>query len=199
VIYRKDILDILALFGIRVDASDVDALRVPPDNYEPIVRLRNNLLEKIDEIDTTQTNNLVPHTDDWGIIPLSALKESTETQFSFAYIGSEDLTMYPILLPGSLVQIDESKTQIANGPWRNEYERPIYFVKTREGYTCSWCSLSRDQIVLQPHPLSSVQVRVLKFPEAAEIIGQVVGIAIDLRRSDPSSWPKRLNRPELIQ
>ena len=27
--------------------------------------------------------------------------------------------------------------KIESGMWRSEYERPIYFVETREGYTCS--------------------------------------------------------------
>jgi hypothetical protein len=31
---------------------------------------------------------------------------------------------------------------------------------------------------LQPHPLSPAQVRILKHPQEAEVIGQVVGVAM---------------------
>ena len=66
------------------------------------------------------------------------------------------------------------------GIWRSEYERPIYFVETREGFTCCWCSLKGDHMILQPHPLSPVAVRVLRHPQEAEVLGQVVGIALKL-------------------
>jgi hypothetical protein len=40
--------------------------------------------------------------------------------------------------------------------------------------------MHRDDLILQPHPLSPVQVRILRHPQEAEIIGQVVGIAMKL-------------------
>ena len=88
--------------------------------------------------------------------------------------------MYPILPPGSFVQVDESKSRVEEGSWRSEYERPIYFVETRDGYTCCWCSMRREDIILQPHPLSPVPVRVLRHPQDAEVLGQVVGVAMKL-------------------
>jgi hypothetical protein len=36
--------------------------------------------------------------------------------------------MYPLLMPGSFLQVDDTKTQILKEGWRSEYERPIYFV-----------------------------------------------------------------------
>jgi hypothetical protein len=88
--------------------------------------------------------------------------------------------MYPILPPGTFVQVDESRNQVIEGGWRSEYQRPIYFVETREGYICSWCSVQQDGLILQSHPLSPVPVRVLKHPHEAEVIGQVVGVAMRL-------------------
>jgi hypothetical protein len=38
----------------------------------------------------------------------------------------------------------------------------------------------KDDLILQPHPLSPVQVRILRHPQEAEIIGQVVGVAMKL-------------------
>src|ERR1700685_4503736 len=84
--------------------------------------------------------------------------------YTYGYIGSEDFTMYPLLPPGTFLQVDESKDKIAQGMWRSEYERPIYFVETREGYTCCWCTLKGENIVLQPHSLSPVPVRILRHP-----------------------------------
>jgi len=42
--------------------------------------------------------------------------------------------MYPIVQPGALVLIDESRRKIVNSGWTNEHERPIYFFELRGGY-----------------------------------------------------------------
>ena len=96
----------------------------------------------------------------------------------------------------------KARSQVVQGMWRSELERPIYFVETREGYTCCWCSLKGDHIVLQPHPLSPVPVRVLRHPQEAEVIGQVVGIALKLGEwrpveSLPESKPESKERATL--
>ena len=116
----------------------------------------------------------------WGPVPMQFLQELAKKRYTYAYIGMQDLTMYPLLLPGSFVQVDEERSRVEEGPWRSEWERPIYFVETREGHVCCWCSLRRGEIVLQSHPLSPVAARILKHPQEAEVIGQVVGVAMRL-------------------
>ena len=106
--------------------------------------------------------------------------------------------MYPILPPCSFIQLDESKDKVLEGGWRSEYERPIYFIETRDGHTCCWCTLSRDGVILQPHPLSPVAPRILGHHEA-EVLGQVVGVAMRLGewRSVPDSAPAPKERAAL--
>jgi hypothetical protein len=53
-------------------------------------------------------------------------------------------------------------------------------VDTRRSYTCSWCQLEDGHLILQSHPLSSACPRVLRYPSEAEVIGQVVGLAMRL-------------------
>jgi hypothetical protein len=134
------------------------------------------------------------------------VKETTDTadvparhsrRYSYGYIGTEDFTMYPLLWPGTLVQIDEEKTRVQQGPWRAEYERPIYFVETREGFVCCWCVLRKGEIMLQSHPLSPVPLRVMKHPQEAEVIGQVVGISMWLPAE--SAFLKDLDVPNTAQ
>ena len=83
-------------------------------------------------------------------------RNSRPRDFTYGYVGTQDFTMYPILPPGSFIQVDESRNRVLEGSWRSEYERPIYFVETRDGHTCCWCSMRREEIILQPHPLSPV-------------------------------------------
>jgi transcriptional regulator with XRE-family HTH domain len=90
------------------------------------------------------------------------------------YIGLADMTMYPLIRPGSLVQIDTSQNKPRAGSWHNEFERPIFFIELRDGFACGWCELQNKQLSIIPHPLSSVSIRRFMYPREAEIVGRVV-------------------------
>jgi hypothetical protein len=88
--------------------------------------------------------------------------------------------MHPLVSPGSLVLIDETKRKIANSGWTNEFERPIYFFERREGYTVGWATLNDNVLIVQPHPSSESLPEVFEFPTEIDVVGQVVGIAMRL-------------------
>jgi hypothetical protein len=148
--------------------------------------------------DPRKTMNFGRMVEQWGTVPLIYLEQFSKVEFTYGYVGSEDLTMYPILPPGSFIQVDESLNKVLDGGWRSEYERPIYFVETRDGHVCCWCTLGRDEIILQSHPLSPVPPRVLRHSHA-EIVGQIVGVAMRLGewRSVPDSAPALKERAVL--
>ena len=87
--------------------------------------------------------------------------------------------MYPILHPGALIQIDESKRRIVNAGWSTEFERPIYFLEHREGFVCSWCWHEQGKVTLVPHPSSDQTLRVFESNQI-DVIGQVCGVAMQL-------------------
>jgi transcriptional regulator with XRE-family HTH domain len=182
-IYRKPLGELLQLYGIELDgtSADWDASR-PASSHLVTLESGRDLCRmpvKMDPgFDLRETSDLGRMVQQWGTVPFSLLGHLASQNYTYAFIGSEDFTMFPILQPGSFVQVDESKRSVAERQWRSEYERPIYFVETREGFTCSWCSLRLNALILQPHPLSPTPVRVLKHPQEAEVIGQVVGVAM---------------------
>jgi transcriptional regulator with XRE-family HTH domain len=198
VIYRQDARDLLSLYGVDFNETVSDlALSIPPKSH------LTNALHSMSEakvpvrldpsFDLRRTTNLGRMVEQWGLVPLAYLSHFASHEYTYGYIGSEDYTMHPLLPPGTFVQVDESKNRVVEGTWRSEYERPIYFIETREGYACCWCSLKRDTLILQPHPLSPVSLRVLKHPQEAEVIGQVVGMAMRLdswQPADASPEPK---------
>jgi hypothetical protein len=54
-----------------------------------------------------------------------------------AIIGKLDLTLNPMIPAGSIVQIDTRKREISpKKDWTHEFQRHIYFLKTRDGYVC---------------------------------------------------------------
>jgi len=193
-IYRKDIRELLSWYGVELNgiARDLE-LVMPPNSHvsEALTNLSSvQMPVRLDpSFDPRHTVNFGRMVEKWGLVPLAYLAQFESRHFTYGYIGSSDLTMYPILPPGSFVQVDESRNRVVEGAWRSEYERPIYFVETRAGHICCWCTLSQDEIILQPHPLSPVAAQVLPYPQEAEVIGQVVGIAIKLGDWRPVSAP----------
>src|ERR1700722_12373345 len=182
-IYRRDIRELMSWYGVDLNAmpSDLDFV-IPPKSHvsEALANLSSVQIPiKLDpSFDPRRTVNFGRMVEQWGMVPLAYLAQFASCQYTYGYIGSQDLTMYPILPPGSFVQVDESRNKVVDGGWRSEYERPIYFVETRSGHVCCWCSLTKEDLILQPHPLSPVSARALRFPQEAEVIGQVVGVAI---------------------
>lgn len=199
IIYRYDFHEILRLYGVELDmaVSDLDVSAPPRSHLSHALSAAEaaHVPVRLDpSFDPRKTLNFGRMVEQWGTVPLKYLEQLSKTGFTYGYIGSEDLTMYPILPPGSFIQVDESKNRVLEGGWRSEYERPIYFIETRERHVCCWCTLTRDSIILQPHPLAPVSPWVQQYPQDAEVIGQVVGVAMRLGEwrstSDSSPDPK---------
>ena len=184
VIYHTGLGDLLGWYGIDLDipVSDLQ-LSSPPRSHlsgalvnTQSVRVPTRLDPSFDPKRTLNFGRMI---EQWGTVPLQYLEQYSKVNFTYGYIGSEDLTMYPILPPGSFIQVDESLNKVVEGGWRSEYERPIYFVETREGHVCCWCTMGRDELILQSHPLSPVPAKVIRASQS-EVIGQIVGVAMRL-------------------
>lgn len=93
----------------------------------------------------------------------------------YGYVGLTDYTMYPLIRPGALLEIDTRQNKLEPNHWNNEFERPIFFVELRGGYACGWCELHGNQLFILPYTLSPVRFRSFTFPRDAEIVGRVVG------------------------
>ncbi len=203
IVYRKDFRELLAWYGVNLDATIADLeISVPPRSHFSHALANTGTIQmpvRMDpSFDPRKTLNFGRMIEQWGTVPLIYLEGLSKVDYTYGYIGSEDLTMYPILPPCSFIQVDESKSKVSEGGWRSEYERPIYFIETRDDHTCCWCTLTREGLILQPHPLSPVSPRFLGHDEA-EVLGQVVGVAMRLGewRSVPDSAPAPKERAAL--
>jgi transcriptional regulator with XRE-family HTH domain len=184
-IYRREYRELLSFYGLELDGISTDLGSGHPQKSH-LTEASCNLSEvriptRLDPgFSLQKTADLKRIIEQWGTVPMAYLERFADDRYTYGYIGSEDYTMHPILPPGSFVQVDETKNKVSEGVWRSEFERPIYFVEMRDGFTCCWCSKKGDSIVLQPHPLSPTAVRVLRHPQEAEVLGQVVGVAMRL-------------------
>lgn len=186
VIYRLDLNEVLDWYGIEMSQQAPDAAAIQlekthligfgsqPDGEAQVP------LSLDPGIDTTKTTYLSRVIQRWGKLPLSLFSGLDLKNYRYAFIGSEDTSMYPLLQPGSLLLIDDSQRKIVDSGWTNEFERPIYFFEHRNGYACSWCTLMDKTLILQPHPGSNRSPEMFKYPEEIDLIGQVAGVAMRL-------------------
>jgi len=116
----------------------------------------------------------------WGEVPVAVLRALNVRKHRYGFIGLEDFTMYPLLRPGSFVQIDDQQKPQAQVMYPSEYDRPIWFLELRDRYICSWCELRRDRIISIPHPLSGARTQEFAYPNEAEIVGRVIAVAVRL-------------------
>lgn len=194
-IYGVAFEDILGLYGVNPDRTHgyraafklgtthpVSAEVCRPDTAVTIpMRLDPSF-----KWDTTQLVNRAVAL--WGEIPAAFLLDLNPRKHMYAYIGLEDDTMSPILRPGSLVMIDEHRRRVQTGEWRTEYERPIYFIELRDCFLCGWCEVKHSSITVVPHPTSTMPLRTFSLTNEAEVVGQVVSVAM---RLVPLSFPNQ--------
>ena len=195
-IYGRDHRDLCALYGVDFDqvASAHQSVQIPRTHFFSAVRnaLRAQIPTVVDPgFDVRRTTNLVRMIQKWGPASTSFLSQLAASGHTYAFVGTEDFIMYPLVMPGSFLQVDETRTRVVNEGWRSEYERPIYCIETREELICSWCNLKNGQLMTQPHPLSPTSPRVFRHPQEAEVIGQVVGIAMRLEEWKPEEFTTR--------
>jgi len=151
-------------------ADTSDTIVVPMKSRRRLRLDRTNLLRRLGKI--------------WGEIPVRLIQHLDLRNGVYGFVGMSDRTMYPIIRPGSIVQIDQNQRKVASTKWQNEHERPIYFIELRGEYICSWCEMKDGYLSAIPHPNSKCEVRRFSYPREAEIVGRVIGVTMRLVESE---------------
>jgi transcriptional regulator with XRE-family HTH domain len=204
VIYRTKFQELLAVFGIDLDASARYQIALPLQNTHltslesPDPQKAITFPVRFDKSFSLEKTSLISRmVEVWGEVPIALIQKLDVRHCQYGYVGIQDYSMYPLLRPGSFVQIESRSARSDSSEWRSEFDRPIFFVELREGYACSWCEIRGSQITLIPHPLSGCAIRQFSYPSEAEIIGQVTGVAMRLvppsedYQDAPARLPKR--------
>ena len=188
-IYRLDVAEVLEWYGVDLGSIGADANLVEIERTHMIgfgadVHGEAVLPLSLDPgLDVRRTTFLSRMIQRWGHSLADAFERLRRESASVRIHRDRRRSMYPVLQPGSLVLIDETRRKISTTGWANEFERPIYFIEHRSGYSCGWCSVADQQLVLQPHPSSQCHPEVYAYPGEVDVIGQVIGVAM---RLDPS-------------
>jgi len=134
-----------------------------------------------------RTNLLSRMVQVWGEVPVPLIQDLKLRSMVYGVIGLSDFTMYPLLKPGSIVQIDDRQRKVVPAQPGNEYNRAIYFIELRDAYLCGWCEIQKNRLFIIPHPLSPCKVRVFDHPSEAEVVGRVVAVAARISLQNPGA------------
>jgi len=202
VIYHIKFTDLLLLYGVDLEKISRQRMSLPPNQTHPVP------IEVFDEdktaifpvrfdqgFDIEKTNLLSRMVEIWGEVPIGLIRYLDLRNSLYGYIGLDDFTLYPLLRPGSFVQIDQSVKRIDPTKGSSEYDRPVYFLEFRRGYACSWCELQGNRLILVPHPLSPAAIRQFEFPREVSVVGRVTGVAMRIVDPPNDASAKLLKRP----
>ncbi|MBV9081878.1 MAG: hypothetical protein JOZ62_04320 [Acidobacteriaceae bacterium] len=184
-IYRLDLGAVLRWYGVELDQLAIDAARIMLEHTHLIELKPSNTAEVTlpaelsGAVDLRRTFYLSRHIQRWGAFSATLLNSLEPERHRYAFIGTDDWTMYPVIAPGSFVQIDESRRKVASDGWTHELERPIYFVEHRTGYACGWCADRDGWLIVQPHSASPAAPQMFARGQA-EVVGQVIAVAMRL-------------------
>ena len=108
----------------------------------------------------------------WSGVPVLLMLDVDWDRGPLVLIGLSDRMMWPLLPPGSLLQLDPSVRTVASGSW-SEFERPIYLVEYRGRFYCCHAQRRGDALRLISHAESPAPPATsIPFKEA-KVRGQV--------------------------
>lgn len=102
------------------------------------------------------------------------------TPYRKALIGNDDRALDPMLRPGAILKIDTSKKAIEkNQEWSNDFDRPIYLLRTHQGLVTGWCELDEEGLWLTmvAHPISDQLPQRWRYRKEIEVVGRVVAVS----------------------
>ena len=205
-IYGVDLHDLLRKYGVDANRTQSYRTRFLPETTRQVSSDIHGLESKVTipvrldpsfRWETTQLVNRVVAL--WGEIPAAFLLSCNPRRHTYGYVGLADRTMFPLLRPGAIVMVDPQRRQVLRQGWKSEYDRPIYFVELRNGYRCAWCQIEGNRLMVIPHPISNAHVESFSLASEAEVVGQVVGLAMRLVPPETSNGEHELELPARLE
>jgi len=130
----------------------------------------------------------------WSNVPLLLMLDVDWERGPLVLIGLTDYMMWPLLPPGTLLQLDQKVRTVAEGTW-TEFERPIYLIEHNNRFYCCHAQRKRQTLLLISHAESPAPPsKPVPFKEA-RVRGRLTPIFRPL--ATRGNAPGRANQPRL--
>jgi len=111
----------------------------------------------------------------WSQAPVPLMLDVDWERGPLVLIGLSDRMMWPLLPPGSLLQLDTKVRNVDQGTW-SEFERPIYLIEYRSRFYCCHAQRRGDTLRLISHNESPEPPSVSVPMKEAKVRGRVTPI-----------------------
>ena len=119
----------------------------------------------------------------WSNVPLLLMQEIDWERGPLVLIGFDDLMMWPLLPPGTLLQLDQKKRSVSDGNW-SEFERPVFLIEYDGRFQCCHAQRRSDSLLLISHADSPRQPITVVPYKRARVRGQLTPIFRPLATRD---------------
>jgi hypothetical protein len=94
------------------------------------------------------------------------------------WVGGEQNPLHPCLMGALIVVVNRRKRKPLYFRSKALWQQPLYVIRKRNGtYLCGCCGIENGNLVLHPYSQEFYRPTQLRYPDDAEVVGQVVTIA----------------------
>ncbi len=111
----------------------------------------------------------------WSDIPLLLMLDVDWDRGPLVLVGLSDRMMWPLIPPGSLLQLDPKVRTVENGAW-SEFERPIYLIEVKGRFYCCHAQRRGDTLRLISHAESPSPPAISVPFKEAKVRGQLTPV-----------------------
>jgi hypothetical protein len=127
----------------------------------------------------------------WIDVPLLMMLDIDWERGPLVVIGLEDLMMWPLLPPGTLLQLDQKRRKVIEGRW-SEFERPVYLIEYAGKFHCCYAQRKGESLLLISHNESPIRPITSVPSKETRVRGQLTTIFRPLATRDtPAGRPTR--------
>ena len=127
----------------------------------------------------------------WSDVPIPLMLDVDWDRGPLVLIGLSDRMMWPLLPPGSLLQLDQKVRTVASGSWP-EFERPIYLIEYRNTFYCCHAQRRGETLRLISHEESQSPPSISVPFKEAKVRGQVTPIFRPLATRGSAAGRRRI-------
>lgn len=121
---------------------------------------------------TSATNQLYSI---WSEAPLLLMLEVDWKRGPLVLVGQSDQMMWPLMPPGSLLQLDQRERTVGEGRW-DEFERPVYLIEYKGRFRCCHAQRRGDTLRLIPHAESPERTSTSVSYREAKVLGRLTTV-----------------------
>ena len=125
----------------------------------------------------------------WSDIPLLLMLDVDWDRGPLVLVGLSDRMLWPLIPPGSLLQLDQKVRTVESGSW-SEFERPIYLIEFKGRFYCCHAQRRGDTLRLISHAESPSPPAISVPLKEARVRGKLTPIFRPLpTRGSPAGRP----------